>query len=293
MEQAIQKANTLIEALGWIRQFRDKTTVIKVGGSLIDDIDSLRYLLLDIHFMETVGMHAVVVHGGGKRISAAMKEAGIEPRFVEGRRYTDQPTLDIVERVLATETNHYLAQEFEKLGGQSAALNFESTPVLTGQKIDLKDSDGNPVDLGFVGEVTKVNRSVIDELSLAGQVPFIPSMAQTSEGQKLNVNADTVATKLAQELSADKLIILSDVPGVLRDPNDPDSIISSLTIDEANELIADGTISNGMIPKVEACIETIQRGVRKVHIIDGSLRHSLLLEIYTSSGIGTVICESR
>ena len=265
----------------------------QVGGSLIDDIDSLRYLLLDIHFMETVGMHPVVVHGGGKRISAAMKEAGIEPRFVEGRRYTDQPTLDIVERVLATETNHYLAQEFEKLGGQSAALNFESTPVLTGQKIDPKDSDGNPVDLGFVGEVTKVNRSVIDELSLAGQVPFIPSMAQTSEGQKLNVNADTVATKLAQELSADKLIILSDVPGVLRDPNDPDSIISSLTIDEANELIADGTISNGMIPKVEACIETIQRGVRKVHIIDGSLRHSLLLEIYTSSGIGTVICESR
>ena len=293
MEQAIQKANTLIEALGWIRQFRDKTTVIKVGGSLIDDIDSLRYLLLDIHFMETVGMHPVVVHGGGKRISAAMKEAGIEPRFVEGRRYTDQPTLDIVERVLATETNHYLAQEFEKLGGQSAALNFESTPVLTGQKIDLKDSDGNPVDLGFVGEVTKVNRSVIDELSLAGQVPFIPSMAQTSEGQKLNVNADTVATKLAQELSADKLIILSDVPGVLRDPNDPDSIISSLTIDEANELIADGTISDGMIPKVEACIETIQTGVSKVHIIDGSLRHSLLLEIYTSSGIGTVICQSR
>lgn len=293
MEQAIQKANTLIEALGWIRQFRDKTTVIKVGGSLIDDTDSLRYLLLDIHFMETVGMRPVVVHGGGKRISAAMQEAGIEPRFVEGRRYTDAATLDIVERVLATETNHYLAGEFEKLGGRAMTLNFESTPVLTGQKIKLDDKDGNPVDLGFVGEITKVDRLVIDNLCYAGQVPFIPSMAQTPEGQKLNVNADTVATKLAQELNADKLIILSDVPGVMRDPKDPSSIISSLTVQEARELIADGTISDGMIPKVEACIDTINRGVRKVHIIDGSLRHSLLLEIYTSSGIGTVICESR
>ena len=293
MEQAIQKANTLIEALGWIRQFRDKTTVIKVGGSLIDDTDSLRYLLLDIHFMETVGMRPVIVHGGGKRISAAMQDAGIEPRFVEGRRYTDQATLDIVERVLATETNHYLAEEFEKIGGRAMTLNFESTPVLTGKQIELKDANGDPIDLGFVGEITKVDRLVIDNLCYAGQVPFIPSMAQTPEGQKLNVNADTVATKLAQELNADKLIILSDVPGVLRDPKDPESIISSLTVEEARELIADGTISDGMIPKVEACIETIGRGVRKVHIIDGSLRHSLLLEIYTSSGIGTVICESR
>jgi len=293
VEQAIPKAQTLIEALGWIRQFRDKTTVIKVGGSLIDDTESLRYLLLDIHFMETVGMRPVVVHGGGKRISVAMQEAGIEPRFVEGRRYTDQATLEIVERVLATETNHFLAEEFEKLGGRSMTLNFKSTPVLTGQPIKLTGKDGNPLDLGFVGEVTKVDRLVIDNLCYAGQVPFIPSMAQTPEGQKLNVNADTVATKLAQELNADKLIILSDVPGVLRAPQDPNSIISSMTIDEARELIADGTISDGMIPKVEACIETINRGVRKVHLIDGRLRHSLLLEIYTSSGIGTVICESR
>ena len=293
VEQAIQKANTLIEALGWIRQFRDKTTVIKVGGSLIDDTDSLRYLLLGIHFMETVGMRPVVVHGGGKRISAAMQDAGIEPRFVEGRRYTDQATLDIVERVLATETNHYLVKEFEKLGGKATPLNFNSVSVLTGQQIELNDAKGDPVDLGYVGEVTEVNRSMINELCNAGQVPFIPSMAQTPDGQKLNVNADTVATKLAQELHAHKLIILSDVPGVLRDPQDPDSIISSLTIDEARELIANGTISDGMIPKVEACIETIQTGVSKVHIIDGSLRHSLLLEIYTSSGIGTVICQSR
>ncbi|MDE0935015.1 MAG: acetylglutamate kinase [Mariniblastus sp.] len=291
MEQAIQKANTLIEALGWIRMFRDKTTVIKLGGSMLDDIDALHHILLDIHFMETVGMRPVVVHGAGSRITAAMKNAGIEPRFVEGRRYTDAPTLEIVERVLARETNQFLADEFEKIGGRAMTLNFESTPVLTGKKLELKGSDGQPVDLGFVGEITKIDRLVIDNLCYAGQTPFIPSMCVDSEGQKLNVNADTVATKLAQELNADKLVILSDVPGVLRDPADPDSIISSLTKSEALELIADGTISDGMIPKVEACLETIERGVRKVHIVNGSLRHGLLLEVYTSNGIGTVISD--
>ena len=289
MEQAIQKANTLIEALGWIRMFRDKTTVINLGGSMLDDIDALHHILLDIHFMETVGMRPVVVHGAGSRITAAMKNAGIEPRFVEGRRYTDAPTLEIVERVLARETNQFLADEFEKIGGRAMTLNFESTPVLTGKKLELKGSDGQPVDLGFVGEITKIDRLVIDNLCYAGQTPFIPSMCVDTEGQKLNVNADTVATKLAQELNADKLVILSDVPGVLRDPADPDSIISSLTKSEALELIADGTISDGMIPKVEACLETIDRGVRKVHIVNGALRHGLLLEVYTSNGIGTVI----
>ena len=291
MEQAIQKANTLIEALGWIRMFRDKTTVVKLGGSLIDDTEALHHILLDIHFMESVGMRTVVVHGGGKRITDAMQAAGIKPRFVEGRRYTDLQTLEIVEQVLARETNQYLAGEFEKIGGRAMTLNFESTPVLTGKKIELRDDAGQLIDLGFVGEVTKVDRLVIDNLCYAGQTPFIPSMCITKDGQKLNVNADSVATILAQELNADKLVILSDVPGVMRDPSDPNSIISSLTKSEALEMIANGTISDGMIPKVEACLETIDRGVRKVHIIDGSLRHGLLLEVYTSSGIGTVICN--
>lgn len=293
MQQAIEKANTLIEALGWIRQFRDKTTVIKLGGSMLDNLDALHHILLDIHFMESVGMRPVIIHGAGSRISAAMKEAGIEPRFVEGRRYTDEQTLEIVEQVLANETNHQLAKEFETIGGRAMTLNFESTPVLFGEKLELLDDEGAPIDLGFVGKVDRVDRLVIENLCYAGQVPFIPSMCETMDGQKLNVNADTVATKLAQELNADKLIILSDVPGVLRDPSDPDSIISSLTKSEALALIENGTIRDGMIPKIEACIETIDKGVGKVHIIDGSLRHSLLLEIYTSRGIGTVICADR
>jgi len=292
LKTAIEKADTLIEALGWIRKFRDKTTVIKLGGSVLANEDALNHLLLDIHFMETVGMRPVVVHGGGARISAAMDVAGIEPRFVQGRRYTDQKTLDIVQRVLATETNHALAERYEIIGGRSKTLNFESTPVLQGQLLKLTDEDGEAVDLGFVGEVTKVDCGVIEDICHNGQTPFIPSMCETAEGQKLNVNADTVATTLAQQLGADKLVFISDVPGVLRDPTDPTSSISSINISQAEQLIADGVISGGMIPKIEACIETVRQGVKKVHIIDGNLRHGLLLEVYTSSGIGTVITEN-
>ena len=293
MQQAIEKADTLIEALGWIRQFRDKTTVIKLGGSMLDDEVILQHILLDIHFMESVGMRPVVVHGAGSRISRAMEAAGLEPKFVQGRRFTDEPTLAIVEKVLAQDTNRELAETYEKIGGRAMTLNFDSTPVLFGQRLQLLDENSQPVDLGLVGEVTRVDRPVIENLCYAGQVPFIPSMCLTDGGQKLNVNADTAATKLAQELNADKLVILSDVPGVMRDRYDQESIISSLTRADALEMIQDGTITSGMIPKVEACLETLDRGVRKVHIIDGRLRHSLLLEIYTSSGIGTVIWSDQ
>jgi acetylglutamate kinase len=170
-------------------------------------------------------------------------------------------------------------------------LNFQSTPVLTGRPLTLTADDGSPIDLGFVGEVTDVDRLVIDNLCYAGQVPFIPSMCITPDGQKLNVNADTAATKVATELNADKLVFLSDVPGVLSDPRDPNSLISSLNRETAQSMIASGQISAGMIPKIEACLETLSQGVKKIHIVDGRLRHSLLLEVYTSSGVGTVITE--
>lgn len=289
MQQAIEKADTLIEALGWIRSFRDKTTVIKLGGSLLDNEDALRHILIDIHFMETVGMRPVVVHGAGSRISDAMKEAGIEPNFIQGRRVTDSATLDIVEKVLAVETNEYLAAEFEKIGGRAMTLNFEGSPVLTGKKLEMTGDDGKPVDLGFVGEVASVDRLVIDNLCYAGQVPFIPSMCEDENGQKYNVNADSVATVVARQINADKLVFLSDVKGVLTDPNDPETLISSLTPETAKQLIDSGKIAGGMLPKVQACLETLESGVNKVHIVDGSVRHSLLLEIYTTSGIGTLI----
>ena len=286
-QKAIQKADTLIEALGWIRRFRDTTTVIKLGGSVLEHPDSLRHLLLDIVFMTTLGMRVVVVHGGGKAISRAMDEAGIEPRFVQGRRYTDEATLAIVERVLATELNHELVARLEEYGGRAMSLNFLSTNVLFGERLMLEGPGGEPLDLGHVGEVTRVDRLTIDNLAYAGQVPVIPSMAIGPDGHRLNVNADTAATAVAAGLGADKLVVLSDIPGVMRDMNDPESLIHSLSASEARRLIADGTIAAGMIPKIEGCLETLARGVGKIHIIDGRLRHSLLLEIYTTSGVGT------
>jgi acetylglutamate kinase len=275
LQEAIQKADTLLEALGWIRRFRDKITVIKLGGSVMETEDALRHVLLDIVFMSTVGMRPVVVHGAGAAISRAMDAAGLQPRFIQGRRYTDEATLAIVEQVLAYDINEQLARQIESLGGRAMNLNFRTTNVLVGERLTLQDRDGQPLDLGHVGNVTQVDRTVIENLCYAGQVPIIPSMCLDESGGKLNVNADTAAT-------AEKLVFLSDVNGVRRDKSDPHSLIHSLTASEARRLMTEGSIESGMIPKVEACLETLEQGVSKIHIIDGRLRHSLLLEIYTT-----------
>jgi acetylglutamate kinase len=286
-QDAIEKADVLIEALGWIRRFRDKVTVIKLGGSIMEDDNALRHLLVDIVFMETVGMRPVVVHGGGAAISRAMDTAGLQPRFIQGRRYTDDATLAIVENVLAYETCEHIAHRIEEFGGRAMPLNFRSTNVLFGERMTLKDDAGNEVDLGHVGTVTRVDRTTIENLCYAGQVPVIPSMCMGPGGEKLNVNADTAATAVATSLGAEKLIFLSDVNGVRRKKDDARTLINSLTAAQARKLIADGAIESGMIPKVEGCLETLDKGVRKIHIIDGRLRHSLLLEIYTNRGVGT------
>ena len=295
LEDAIEKADLLIEAMGWIRQFRDKITVIKLGGSVMEDPEALRHLLVDIVFMETVGMRPIVVHGGGAAISRAMDEARIEPRFIQGRRYTDDATLKIVERVLAGEINEAIATRIEEFGGRAMPLNFagdKNNNVLFGERLTLQGEDGQPVDLGHVGRVTRVDRDTIENLCYAGQVPIIPSMCETDAGERLNVNADTAATAVAQALGAEKLVFLSDVNGVRRDKNDPDSLIHSLTAKEARRLIAEKSIEAGMIPKVEGCLDTLEKGVGKIHIIDGRMRHSLMLEIYTNQGIGTEIVAS-
>jgi acetylglutamate kinase len=290
MEEAIQKADVLIEAMGWIRRFRDKITVIKLGGSVMEDPEALDHLLLDIVFMETVGMRPIVVHGGGAAISRAMAEANLEPRFIQGRRYTDEATLEIVERILAGRINEEIAAKIESFGGRAMPLNFvgeSNNNVLTGERLTLPGPDGAEIDLGFVGHVTEVERETLVNLCFAGQVPVIPSMCETASGERLNVNADTAATAVAQAVGAEKLVFLSDVNGVRRDKRDPESLIHSLTAAEARRLIAEGAIEAGMIPKVEGCLDTLSRGVRKIHIIDGRLRHSLLLEIYTNRGVGT------
>ena len=285
MQEAIAKANTLIEAMGWIRRFRGTTTVIKLGGSIVDNEEALMHILLDVVFMETIGMKPVIVHGGGKAINRALAEAKIEPSFIQGRRVTDEATLQIVERVLAGELNVFLTEEIERLGGRAMNLSFQTTNILFGEKLTLPSGE----DLGSVGHVTRVDRGVIEGLSYTDQVPVIPSMCEGPDGEHYNVNADTAAMAVAQALGAEKLVFLSDVNGVRRDKEDPDTIIHSLSAAEASALIDDGTIDAGMIPKVQACIETLGRGVKKIHIVDGGLRHSLLLEVFTTSGVGTEI----
>ncbi|MDR1484516.1 MAG: acetylglutamate kinase [Planctomycetaceae bacterium] len=292
MNSAIEKADVLIEAMKWIRQHRGKKTVIKIGGSLMEDETAMTHLLLDIVFMESVGMKPVLVHGGGAAISRAMNTAGIEPRFVQGRRYTDEVSLEIVKRVLGKEINEHLAEQINRFGGQAKPINFyNGTNVLLGEKLFLNDENGQVIDIGLVGKITGVNVDMIEMLCNNYIIPVVPSIAIMNDGsgQVLNVNADTAATAIARELHAEKLVYVSDVNGVRTNPNDPDSMIDSITADKAREMLASGCIVGGMIPKIEACLETLERGVNKIHIINGKLRHALLMEIFTSTGVGTEI----
>ncbi len=287
--EAIRKADVLIEALGYMRKFHGRFTVIKLGGSVMESPGSLQALLVDVVFMQTVGMRPVIVHGGGKAISAAMTRSGLEPRFVQGRRYTDDATLEIVAKVLAKDVNGDIVRHIGKFGGRAAGLHHKSTSTLFGDRMKLHDPDGGEIDLGRVGSVSAVDAIQIENFCLAGVVPVIPSLAQDGEGGLLNVNADTAAAAVAQALQAEKLVFLTDQPGILRDPADPDSLVRGLNPEDCRRLIAEGVVAGGMIPKIEACLACLDAGVRKIHIIDGRLKHSLLLEIFTDSGIGTEI----
>ena len=292
-EEAIRKADVLIEALSYIRKFHNRFTVIKLGGSVMEDPETLRALLVDVVFMQTVGLRPVIVHGGGKAISAAMQRAGLEPRFVLGRRYTNEATLGIVADVLIDGVNADIVRHINKYGGRAAALHPRTTCCLTGARITLPGTDGEPIDLGRVGEVIDVDTMTIENLCLAGIVPVLPSLALCDEDQGLlNVNADTAAAAVARHLKAEKLVFLTDTPGILFDREDPNSLIEGLTPDDCRELIARGVIDRGMIPKVDACLDSLSAGVRKVHIIDGRLPHALLLEIFTDRGIGTEIAPA-
>ena len=292
-EEAIRKADVLIEALGYFRQFHGKFTVIKLGGSVMESPEALRALLVDVVFMQTVGMRPVVVHGGGKAITFAMEQAGLEARFVQGRRYTDDATLAIVARVLAEEINEDIVRHIRKFGGRASGLHHKTHQCLYGDRLTLRDADGSAIDLGRVGDVTEVDAAPIMDLCLMGVIPVLPSLAEDDDGGLLNVNADTAAAAVAMTLEAEKLVFLTDTPGILRDRFDVDSLFPSLTPADCHELIGEGVIDKGMIPKVEASLASLAAGVKKVHVIDGRVRHSLLLEMYTTTGVGTEIVLDR
>lgn len=288
VEEAIRKAEVLIEALGYIRKFRNRIIVIKLGGSVMEHGEPLDATLEDVLFMETVGLHPILVHGGGKAITQAMTRAGIESRFVKGRRYTDEQTLEIVADVLVQSINTDIVDRINRIGGWAMGLHYRTTNCLFGERIAVEE-DGQPIDLGCVGQVTRIDDERLTMLCRAGIIPVLPCLATDGEGTLLNVNADTAAAAVARLIKAEKLIFISDTPGILLDRDDESTLVRSLSAAQCRDLIGNGTIGAGMIPKVEACLESLGSGVGKTHMIDGRIRHSLLLEIYTARGIGTEI----
>jgi len=291
VEEAITKAQGLIEAMAYIRKFRGKIVVVKLGGSVLDDECLQRKLLTDVAFMSTVGIRTIIVHGGGKAITRAMNEAGLEPVWVQGRRYTDERTLRIVEHTLVHSVNDPVCKVLGELGCRTMALHTLSSCVLFAEQLRLDGPDGRKIDLGFVGKVTEVNGQLLKTLCADGTIPVIASVAMDQFGGTLNVNADTAAGKVAAAVEAEKLVMVSDTHGIRRDIKDPNSWVSSLNEQQIKEMIDAKIITDAMFPKVEACLIALEAGVKKAHIIDGQIEHSLLLEIYTDKGVGTEIVK--
>ncbi len=288
IESTILKAATLIEALPYLQQFRGKTFLIKLGGSVMENELKMQALMEDLVFLEVAGINPVLVHGGGKAISAKMQQQGIAAEFEQGYRVTCEKSIKIVDQVLGQELSPQLASWINEKGG--AATCVQGQKVFVGTPKQLTDDNGQSVDLGRVGNVTQVNIAEVKSIIAQEKIPVVTPLAQEINHElPLNINADLAAAALAQELQVTKLIYLSDVPGVLADVSDRGSLIHSINETQAQELINSGVIAGGMLPKINSALETLKSGVEKIHFIDALMPHSLLLEIFTKEGIGTQI----
>ena len=280
------KAETLIESLDWLREFHGKIVVVKFGGNAMVDEQLQLAFAQDMAYLRFVGIKPVVVHGGGPQITARLAELGIESEFRAGMRYTDEQTIDVVKEVLREQISKSLAEQIQASGAKTIVLSGEDDSLFRAAKVVGKTPEGD-VDLGLVGEVTTVNpRAVLKALD-AGMVPVISSVAPSTSGQLLNVNADLAASSLAIALGAEKLMVLTDVPGLYANWPERDSLLSEISVSELSELIP--KLESGMIPKMQACLRAVQGGVPKAHIIDGREPHSILLEIFTEAGVGTQV----
>jgi acetylglutamate kinase len=286
-QTGVGKAEALLEALPFIQKFRGHTFVIKYGGSAMEDDHVIERLLRDVVFLEAVGINPVLVHGGGKAITQRMREAGNRPRFVNGLRVTNESAIKIVEDVLDNVIKPRIVETMQQFGGR--AEGFSGRDVFKAKRLPLQFDGKNMVDVGFVGEVTSLELSGVTEAIDREVVPVISPIAQTDDGLILNVNADAAAGAMAGALKAAKMIYVSDILGVMRDVKDPNSLISTVSRENAARLIQNNIIEGGMIPKVRSAVEAINDGVGKVHLIDGRIPHALLLEIFTTGGIGTEI----
>jgi acetylglutamate kinase len=287
VQDLISKADVLLEALPYLLRFRGKTFVVKYGGSFMDSPDpAVRTgVARDLVFLAAAGIFPVVVHGGGKAITRAMEQSGLKATFIQGLRVTDEPTMEIVERVLSGEINAEIAAAINQFGGK--AKGFSGTEIFTARKLWLRDAAGTPMDAGLLGEVAAVRTEPVAACLRNGLMPVSSPTARGEDGRLYNCNADTAAAHLAIALRAGRLIFMSDVPGVLRDPKDASTVISRLHAEEAEELKKSGVIDKGMIPKIDAALAALRSGVEKISFIDGRVPHSILLEIFTHEGIGT------
>ena len=284
LDLAMHKAAVLTEALPYIQDFCGSTVLVKVGGSVMESEANLVSLLADIAFMDAVGMRVVLVHGGGKAISRALRESGHEATFVDGLRVTDEPTMEIVRRTLNNVVNADLVRRLQAF--KTNARPLHGNWMFTAEKITTPDR-------GFVGEPVAVDTRAALEMLDAGIVPVITPLGTGRDGHLYNVNADSAAAALAKALKVEKFVVVSDVPGLLRDPSDPATLLPTLHLSSVAKLKEEGVISGGMLPKIESCEDAIRAGVRKVHLVDGRMPHSLLLEIFTREGVGTEITDEQ
>lgn len=289
METLIAKAHTLLEALPYIQRYSGATFVVKYGGSFMDspDPEVRQGVARDMVFLEAVEINPVVVHGGGKAITRAMDAAGLKAKFVQGLRVTDAATVEVVDRVLSREINPDIVRTIQTLGG--LARGFAGTDIFTCRKLTMSGPDGSPVDLGYVGEVIGVNTEPLLECIAKGITPVISPTARGEDGQVYNCNADVAAAMVAIALKARRLVFMSDVPGLLRNPKDASTVIPHLRISEVESLKKAGIVDQGMIPKVDSAVAAIKAGVEKVSFVDGRVPHAVLLEIFTDEGVGTEV----
>jgi acetylglutamate kinase len=278
------RAKILVEALPYLREWHGKTVVVKYGGAAMTDESLRHHVMQDVVLMHYVGINPILVHGGGPEVSEAMKKTGKEPVFVRGLRVTDAETMEIVEMVLAGKTNKGIVSLIQAQGGRAVGLSGKDGNLFVARKMEVEG-----VDLGFVGEVVRVNPNVIQTLVGGGYIPVICSVAVGEHGESYNINADHVAGRLAAELGAEKLILLTDVRGILEDVKNPASLLSRMNAEKARSLITEGKVDRGMIPKVEACLMALEGGVPRAHILDGREPHCLLTELFTDEGVGTMI----
>jgi acetylglutamate kinase len=291
VQDAITKAGSLVEALAYIQGYYGKIVVVKLGGSVMDDREAEKQLLRDVVFMNYVGMQPIIVHGGGKEINAAMDEAGLEPVFVQGLRYTDDRTLAIAEQVLCGRINRRIVETLESFGVEAIGLNSLTSCVLFADRMFLSGEEGRRIDVGYVGRIERVNAKILKLLCAADTIPVIAPIARDRSGGELNCNADSAAGEVAAAVGAEKLVMVSDTHGIRENPKDPESFRPTLNRAEITDFMSRGIIDKGMIPKVQACLRALESGTRKAHVIDGRIPHSLLLEIFTDRGIGTQILQ--